>query len=236
MNILRRLWSLIQLYRLDRQAPWLVQRVSREGLTYLDTTALVDLYRRVYSVTNATHRGIIIETGCAVGGSALVIAAAKQRQSPFYIYDTFDMIPPPTRQDGPDAHERYETIISGQAQGIHNAAYYGYQNELMQQVRRNFIRHGFNLEDDNIHLVQGLYEEMLIVTEPVAFAHIDCDWYDSVLTCLERIEPHLVPGGALVIDDYFTWDGCKKAVDTYFAGRKHEFSFVQQSRLHILRR
>ena len=34
--------------------------------------------------------------------------------------------------------------------------------------------------------------------EPVALAHLDCDWYASVLTCLENIVPRLAPGGVLV--------------------------------------
>ncbi len=70
----------------------------------------------------------------------------------------------------------------------------------------------------------------------MAFAHIDCDWYESVKVCLERIEPKLVGGGILIIDDYYTWSGCKKAVDSYFRYRRDEFHFVKQGRLHIIKK
>ena len=72
--------------------------------------------------------------------------------------------------------------------------------------------------------------------EPVALAHIDGDWYNSVKVCLDRIAPRLVPGGVLVIDDYDAWSGCRKAVDEWFAGKDDRFEFVRRERLHIERR
>jgi hypothetical protein len=58
------------------------------------------------------------------------------------------------------------------------------------------------------------------IDQPVALAHIDGDWYESVMTCLQRIEPHLSEEGILVIDDYDAWSGCRTAVDEYFADKK----------------
>jgi asparagine synthase (glutamine-hydrolysing) len=74
------------------------------------------------------------------------------------------------------------------------------------------------------------------VDEPVALAHIDAAWYQSVRTCLERIEPKLSQGGVLVIDDYDQWSGCRKAVEEYFADKRDRYQFVRRSRLHIVRR
>ena len=82
---------------------------------------------------------------------------------------------------------------------------------------------------------QGLFQDTLHPAGPVALAHIDGDWYASVMTCLERIVPVLIPGGTLVIDDYHHWSGCRKAVDEYFADRRDQFAFVERSRLHIVR-
>jgi len=60
-------------------------------------------------------------------------------------------------------------------------------------------------------------QDTLRVDEPVAFAHVDVDWYEPVKTCLERIVPRLSRGGALVLDDYNDWSGCRKATDEYFS-------------------
>jgi asparagine synthase (glutamine-hydrolysing) len=70
----------------------------------------------------------------------------------------------------------------------------------------------------------------------VAFAHIDCDWYDSVKTSLERITPNLSSGGILVIDDYYAYSGCKKAVDEFLEKNPDLFIIQYKSRLHLQRK
>jgi asparagine synthase (glutamine-hydrolysing) len=220
----------------DPQCSRAIKRVRQENLTYLDAAALVDLCERVVQLERDGRGGIIIEAGCALGGSAVVIAAAKHPSRPFYVYDLFGMIPPPSDRDGQDAHLRYAMINSGQSDGIGGNEYYGYQQDLMGRVEDAFTRFDYPIKDNNIHLIQGLFEDTLVVTEPVALAHLDCDWYDSILICLQRIEPHLIRGGTLIIDDYNDWSGCRAAVDNYFAERQREFDFVQRSRLHIIRK
>ncbi len=223
------------LYRSDRRAARLIQRVLRDRLSYLGSSALIDLHEQVANAEQQGRAGILIEAGCALGGSALVMTAAKGATRPFFIYDVFGMIPPPSEADGSDAHQRYQTIASGQSEGIKGARYYGYESKLLEQVKQNFERYGMPPQANQLHFVQGLYQDTLRPEQPVALAHIDCDWYDSVLTCLQRIEPHLVEGGVLVIDDYYDWSGCRAAVDDYFAGREKEFSFEKKARLHITR-
>jgi asparagine synthase (glutamine-hydrolysing) len=146
------------------------------------------------------------------------------------------MIPPPSAKDGPDVHQRYGVIKSGRSRGLGRRRYYGYEENLFDKVTESFARHGVPAETNNVHLVKGLFEHTIHPSGPVALAHLDGDWYGSVRTCLERIEPHLVPGGVLVIDDYDNYSGCRRAVDEYFQGKAGEFEFIHKSRLHIVRR
>ena len=97
-----------------------------------------------------------------------------------------------------------------------------------------FARHGVPVADHNIELVQGLFEDTVRLDEPVAFAHLDGDWYESTMTCLTRIAPLLVPGGRIVLDDYYTWSGCRRAVDEYFTGRDG-FRMEHRTKLHVVR-
>lgn len=214
----------------------IIRAVRNDALTYLRPDALGDLYDQVTRLERENAEGILIEAGCALGGSAIVIAAAKAEQRPLYIYDVFGMIPPPSENDGEDVHVRYEKIRSGQSKGIGGEKYYGYEEDLFGTVTENFRKHGLPIEQHNVHLVQGLFQDTMDVQEKVALAHVDGDWYESVMTCLERIEPHLIPGGVLVIDDYHHWSGCRTAVDEYFSDKKDQFDFVDKSRLHIVRR
>jgi len=231
-QLLKRLRNRLQL----RFAPPVVRAVRADALTFLGCEALSDLYRTVRRYERQRAPGILIEAGCAAGGSAIVIAAAKARERRFCVYDVFDMIPPPSDQDDGGEHARYEVIRSGRAKGLGDKKYYGYEEDLQAKVAANFEHYGLPVRERNVELIKGLFQDTLHVTEPVLLAHLDGDWYDSVMTCLTRIAPHLVPGGVFVIDDYFSWSGCRKAVDEYFADKRDRFDFVQRSRLHIVRK
>ena len=211
----------------------LIRQVRSQHLTYLDTAALIDLAHAVHQIEQHQTPGILIEAGCALGGSALVIAAAKTPSRSFWLYDVFGMIPPPSIHDSIDVHQRYEEIVSGCSAGLGSELYYGYQENLYAKVLATFTTFGYPVDTNAIHLIKGLYEDTLSVNQPVALAHIDCDWYESVMICLEEITPQLVAGGILVIDDYYSWSGCRQAVDDFFTASKHLFHFDHKSRLHI---
>ena len=51
----------------------------------------------------------------------------------------------------------------------------------------------------------------------IAVLRLDGDWYDSTMLCLEHLLPLAVPGGLMLIDDYYTWDGCARAVHDYLS-------------------
>ena len=101
-------------------------------------------------------------------------------------------------------------------------------------MTESFSRLGVPVAEHNVELIQGLFEDTIELDEPVAFAHLDGDWYESTMTCLTRIAPLLVPGGRIVLDDYEKWSGCRTAVDEYFAGRDG-FRLEQRAKLHVIR-
>ena len=212
-----------------------ITMVQKRHLTYLHRESLMELAKAVLSIDRAGTSGAVVEAGTALGGSAIVLTTAKHQSRPMKIYDAFGMIPAPSDSDGADAHERYRVIAEGTSSGIGGDLYYGYRQDLLAEVVETFSQFGLSTDAENIEFVKGLYEDKLRVDYPVALAHLDCDWYDSLMVCLERIEPHLVTGGRFVIDDYYTFSGCARAVDEFFAERMPDYQFVHKSRLHIIR-
>jgi Macrocin-O-methyltransferase (TylF) len=212
-----------------------IAKAREEHLTYLQAQHLRALAAAVLELERAQLPGLIVEAGTARGGSAIVMAAAKAPGRPMKVYDVFGMIPPPGEQDGPDVHERYAKIAAGEAKGVGGDTYYGYRDDLYAEVTDSFTRLGVPAAEHNVELVQGLFEDTIDLDEPVAFAHLDGDWYESTMTCLTRIAPLLVPGGRIVLDDYYMWSGCRRAVDEYFDGRDG-FRLEQRARLHVVRR
>lgn len=208
-----------------RKALDMIDRVRKQKLTYLSDSKLRTLVDLVLDVQTKRLPGAILEAGCALGGSSIVIAAAKQSDRPFRIYDVFDMIPPPSNMDEADVHERYKIIASGQSQGIGGDKYYGYLSDIYARVTNSFAANGIPLADNNVSLIKGLVQDTLHPDGPICLAHIDVDWYEPVMTCLTRIEPKLPAGGAIVLDDYGDWSGCRKATDEYFADKRDRFHF-----------
>jgi hypothetical protein len=215
---------------------WLVHQVRRERITYLERPALRDLWKRVRQLERRGLPGTILEAGCALGGSAVVLAAAKSPRRRLDVYDVFGMIPPPSAADGADVRERYLEIASGGSAGIGSDRYYGYQDDLIGRVCSTFAAHGLPVESNGVHLIQGLYADTLHPRGPVALAHVDADWYDSVKICLERIVPRLVEGGVIVLDDYDAWSGARKATDEYLAEHPRVLRVERHSRVHLVRR
>lgn len=212
-----------------------IEDVRRSKLTYLSSRALLELQDAVVAVESKGIQGSIIEAGVGLGGSAIVIATAKQKERKLLLYDVFGTIPPPGEKDGIDAKLRYQVIAEGNAVGIEGDQYYGYQGSLRAKVHALLESRGFPPASNNIDLIQGTFQDSLHISEPVALAHIDCDWHESVSACLERITPNLSAGGRLIIDDYFHWSGCRKAIDSFFSGKKSMYQFERRAALHIIK-
>jgi asparagine synthase (glutamine-hydrolysing) len=214
----------------------LAAALDGNGLSYLGTDALKELMQTVVACEMRCLQGIIVETGCALGGSAIGIAAAKSRERELRCYDVFSMIPSPSEEDGADVHARYAEIVSGKSVGLKGNVYYGYQENLLSVVETNFLRYGFPIGEHAVHLVKGPYQDTLYIDTPVILAHIDCDWYDSVKLCFERIAPHMAEGGVMIIDDYRHYSGCRQAVEEFMAQNETFERIDGKSRLHLRKR
>jgi hypothetical protein len=213
-----------------------IQHVTENKLTYLTDEKLECISLTCQEIEEKKIPGLFVEAGCALGGSAILIAASKARERKLNIYDVFGMIPTPSVKDTPDVHARYELIRSGQSQGIGGDTYYGYIRDLRTVVERNLNNYGIDLLLDNVNLVEGLLQDTLHLGESVAFAHVDVDWYEPVMTALQRIVPRLSIGGSVIVDDYYDWGGCKKAVDEFLSECSLHFVIDDSARSRKLTR
>lgn len=219
---------------LPPQVHAVIEQARKEHLTYLREPNLCDLAALVRGLDANGVPGLVIEAGTARGGSAIVMAAAKDPARPMKVYDVFGMIPPPTDRDGEDVHARYDKITRGEATGVGGDRYYGYRDDLYEEVLASFERLGVPAAENQVELVKGLFEDTIDLDEPVAFAHLDGDWYESTMTCLQRIAPLVSPGGRIVLDDYYAWSGCRTAVDEYFADND-DFRLEFRAKVHAVR-
>jgi hypothetical protein len=117
-----------------------------------------------------------------------------------WVFDTFDGLPAPSEND-PD----YDAALrfTGKCVGT------------LEQVQSLLDSLGLT----EYILRPGLFKDTLRTTDTgqIAVLHIDGDWYESTKTCLEALWERVSPGGIVQIDDYGTWEGCRKAVDEFLA-------------------
>jgi hypothetical protein len=146
-------------------------------------------------------------------------------------------IPPPTSEkDDVKSKDRYEKIASGKSSGLGGDEYYGYRDNLYDDVCRSFAKYGLDVDSSNVDLHKGLFENTMpnAKMERMAFAHIDCDWYDPVMYCLNKVADRLSQNGVILIDDYHDYGGCRTATDE-FLRQRGDFTFDDGENV-ILRR
>lgn len=194
------------------------------GYTWLPPRRLKTLEQHVGYVERERIPGDVVECGVAAGGSAALLGLTLDRLRShrlLFLFDTYEGLPAPT-EDDPDYSRA--------------AQWTGHCRGTLEEVQAVFRRLGLNTT--RMRFVKGLFQDTLGPhLGPIALAHLDGDWYESTLTCLTHIWPALSPGGVIQLDDYGEWQGCRKAVDEYFAERQSEIRMrpVDESAISIQR-
>jgi len=182
--------------------------------------ALIDAVR--YCVRREI-RGDFVECGVWRGGSvlAMILALAGEDAEPrgIHLYDTFEGMTEPSEHDvspiDPPALAVWrETHRRG---GRPWGELFDPHTFNEDAVRELLLATGYPVE--LLHFVAGRVEETIPAHVPdrLAVLRLDTDWYESTRHELEHLYPRLVEGGVLIIDDYGHWQGCRRAVDEYFA-------------------
>lgn len=85
----------------------------------------------------------------------------------------------------------------------------------LDRVQGNFRRYG--LLDDQVRFLSGWFADTLPTApiEHVAVLHVDADLYESTTDVLRALEPKVSAGGFVIVDDYGTFEQCRRAVDEY---------------------
>jgi O-methyltransferase len=188
------------------------------------TMTSVERMYALYEATRYVVRGKIpgdfAECGVWRGGSIMLAARVLRElgdsSRKVYLYDTFEGMSAPTTKDvdlaGRSAGEKW----SAKRAADHNDWCYA----PLADVQRNIAATGYPTE--SVVFVKGTVEDTLPGTAPerIALLRLDTDWYESTRQTLVHLYPRLAPGGVLIIDDYGHWQGCRQAVDEYFAANE----------------
>jgi len=192
----------------------MVERVR--GFTATGAARVVGLVDAVHYVVENRLEGAFVECGVWRGGSMMAVAWTLAELGDtlreLYLFDTFEGMSEPTEHDrlmnGAAASDILRELPREEANFWCIAG--------LEDVRRNLRRTGY--PEERLHFVKGKVEDTLPAEAPeqIALLRLDTDWYESTRHELEHLYARLVPNGVLIIDDYGTWQGARKAVDEFF--------------------
>ena len=188
-------------------------------------------YRRYFYTLDRITRsvasigGLIAECGVYRGETLLGIAhLLREICGPGFRligFDSFEGFPEPDWQDAlPDG-------------SFHRRALKGvFSDTSDRELRRRIHALGF---EDQITLAKGYFENTLPAWKDKTFAlvHLDCDLYQSYITCLNFFYPRVRPGGYIVFDEYDfiadVYPGAQKAIDSFLADKPEKIQVFEES-------
>ena len=156
--------------------------------------------------------GALVECGVAEGGTAAMMALTNRelgdKERPKWFFDSYEGLPEPTEEDYRDGKTGHfiRPLPKGACLGTIEQV-----SELM------FDELEFSV--DKLYLVKGWFQESIPTRRdeigPIAVLRLDGDWYESTKVPLDNLYRQLSPGALIIIDDYSTCFGSRKAVDEF---------------------
>lgn len=210
------------LHEVRRAAQFTIRKVARTGhlvravhicqryrkYTMISPSAFVN--NLVLCAETAPATGCIVEAGVWRGGMSAAMAEMLPGRV-HYLFDSFEGLPPAKEIDGEAALKWQQDV---------NAPTY-YDNCTAEQSLAEEAMARANAK--KVHIVKGWFNETVsgfVPAEPIAILRLDGDWYESTMECLSGLFPHVMQGGLIILDDYFSWDGCARALHDYLSANQ----------------
>jgi len=153
----------------------------------------------------------VVECGTWKGGMSAGLIETCGRNRDYFFFDSFEGLPAVTVEDGEAAHQ-WQTNTTGEHYFDNCTASLA---EFLSVVRMT------RLAPERLHVYKGQFDSTLphVKMPSIGILRIDADWYSSTMVCLEQLWDQVASGGIIVIDDYFAWEGCRKALHRFLGSR-----------------
>ena len=162
-------------------------------------------------LSNIDVPGCVVECGVWRGGMSASIAEVLGRDRQYFLFDSFEGLPPAKDIDGPSAlawqSDKYSPQFNDNCRA--EMAYAQSAMQLAQAQQYQLIKGWFNSTLPNF-----------CPPEPISILRLDGDWYESTTVCLESLFHFMANRGVIIVDDYYTWDGCSRAVYDFLSSQK----------------
>lgn len=180
--------------------------------------------------------GCIIECGVESGNFEHIWINELMKNNSvrdIYLFDTFAGLVEPTEydytcKDAKICQMNKDQVYSTWKNQVINEKVNGWCYTPLDTVKTRLNSTGY--PQNNLHYVVGDVMETLkdktTIPEKIAILRLDTDWYESSKYELEQLYDNVVTGGIIIFDDYYFWDGQRRATDDFFKSRNINYNFV----------
>ena len=150
--------------------------------------------------------GDVVECGVWRGGMIAALAETLGSYRKYHLFDSFEGLPEVQEKDGQWAKKW---------QDGKNLWYFD-----NCKAEEEFAVEAMKIANcNNYEIYRGWFKNTLssYTGTNIAMLRLDGDWYDSTYQCLSEFYPKVVDKGIVIIDDYYAWEGCIRAVYDYFS-------------------
>jgi SAM-dependent methyltransferase len=183
--------------------------ILKKEYSLLSPGRFKNLQNQIDYILENNIEGSIVETGVWKGGA--IIFAFKyleylNSKRKVIACDSFQGLPEPTAEDYLHTGEHSREINFSE----------------LSISKQKFIENinSFGIDQNKIQIHEGWFKDTLFnITDTISILRLDGDYYESTMTALDMLYDKVSPGGVIIIDDYYWWKGCKKAVHDFFEKR-----------------
>lgn len=185
-----------------------------------------DFWRNLLIANEHRHvQGAVVECGVWRAGMIAAMAEVLGPERDYFLFDSFEGLPPASPQDG-------ERALAWQ-QDVQSPTYHDNCRAPIEFAQKAMLLSGA----PKYSIVKGWFDQTLAdfaPPSPIAILRVDGDWYDSTLVVLEKLFKHLAPGGIVIVDDYYAWDGCSRAVHDFLSRHQLTARVTQRHGICVL--
>jgi hypothetical protein len=180
--------------------------------------------------------GAIIECGVDSGYFELIWINELMKMNTvrdIYLYDTFGGLVEPSEFDYTCKDAKLYTMNKDEVykkweEQIIDEKTNGWCYTPLDIVKNKLNSTGYS--QNHLHYVVGNVMDTLKdktkIPEKIAILRLDTDWYESSKYELEQMYDNVVVGGVIIFDDYYHWDGQRRATDDFFNNLGISYDFV----------
>jgi O-methyltransferase len=198
--------------------------------TQLTVAGILNLEALARDVIERDLRGAFVECGTWRGGAlgfwarSFMRNGGKPEGCALFGFDSFEGMPQMTGKDGDwTARWLYGRPIDDVSPEMLRGSLTATGRNLANEADCWSMLEGSAYPRDRVTIAKGWFQDVLPSYRerigPIGVLRLDGDFYESTRTCLMTLYDQVVPGGAIIIDDYGMFPGCKTAVDEFLAER-----------------